>query len=236
MVQKYLFLLCFTLISVQAVAQTKDSLTPPIDDHRHFIMPSAKSIKNPYVGFWELAFIQGGFGIGDVISVSGGFTMLPTVAFRSQIGFLQAKATLAEEEGISFAVGINLLRMTSQYFYAHPFLAATVELQNEMRYTGLLFFKASGENYPIVDIFPYGSFSFNYGSPLGAGIGFDTPIKGVPNTRFVAEIWNHDLSVPTKVALLGAVRIEGTKFSSDFGFMYFTLPLLTPVANFVWRF
>ncbi len=217
-------------------AQTTDSVTAPIDDYRHFIMPSAKPIKGAYAGFWELAFLQGGVGLGDMISVSGGVTILPTVAFRSQIAFLQAKATLAEEEGVSFAVGVNLLRLTSQYFYVHPFLAATMEMQNEIRYTGLIFIKASGENFPIVDVAPYGQFSFSYGSLLGAGIGFDAPIKGIPDTRFVAEIWNHDLSVPNKLALLAALRIEGKHLSSDFGIMYFTMPLLTPVANFVWRF
>jgi hypothetical protein len=223
-------------IAPSLYAQSADSVTAPIDDYRHFIMPSAKPIKGGYAGFWELAFLQGGVGLGDMISISGGFTILPTVAFRSQIAFLQAKATLAEEEGVSFAAGVNLLRLTSQYFYVHPFLAATVEMQNEIRYTGLLFIKASGDNYPTVNIAPYGEFGFSYGSLLGAGIGFDAPIKGITDTRFVTEIWNHDLSVPNKLALLVSVRIEGKHLSSDFGIMYFTLPLLTPVANFVWRF
>ena len=109
-------------------------------------------------------------------------------------------------------------------------------MQNETRYTGLIFLIATGQEFPIVDVVPYGSFSFTYGSPLGAGIGFDTPIKGLKNTRIVAEIWNHDLSAPNKIALLATVRIESERFSSDFGFMYFSLPLLAPVANFVWRF
>ncbi|HYM20156.1 MAG TPA: hypothetical protein VEW28_04030 [Candidatus Kapabacteria bacterium] len=218
-----------------AFSQSKDSLTAPIDDYRHFIMPSAKPITNGYIGFWELAFLQGGFGVSDFLSVSGGVTIMPTVSFKSQFAFLQAKATLAQEEGVSFAVGANLLRMTSEHFYLHPFLEATIEMQNEMRYTGLVFFKAVGDDYPIVNVYPYGAFSFSYGSPLGAGLGFDTPIKGIPNSRLVVEAWNHDLSTPSKLALVFAVRVESQRFSSDFGFMYFTLPLLTPVANFVWR-
>lgn len=213
-----------------------DSVTAPYDDYRHFIMPTAKPIHGGYFGFWELAFLQGGVGIGDVLSFSGGITVLPTVAFRSQIGYLQAKATLADEGGISFAVGANLLRMTSSFLYLHGFISATMEMQNETRYTGLIFLKASGQEFPIVNVVPYGSFSFTYGSPLGAGIGFDTPIKGIKNTRIVAEIWNHDLSSPNKIALLFTIRLENERFSSDFGFMYFSLPLLAPVANFVWRF
>jgi hypothetical protein len=219
-----------------SAAPVADSVTAPYDDYRHFIMPTAKPIHGGYFGFWELAFLQGGFGVSDVLSFSGGITVLPTVAFRSQIGYLQAKATLADEGGISFAVGANLLRMTSSFLYLHGFISATMEMQNETRYTGLIFLKATGQEFPIVDVVPYGSFSFTYGSPLGAGIGFDTPIKGLKNTRIVAEIWNHDLSAPNKIALLATVRVESERFSSDFGFMYFSLPLLAPVANFVWRF
>jgi hypothetical protein len=160
------------------------------------------------------------------------------VAFRSQFAYLQGKATIADEGGISFAVGANLLRLTSDFLYLHAFASATMEMQNETRYTGLLFLKVSGNSYPIIYVYPFSPppFTFSYGGLLGAGIGFDTPIKGIPNTRIVAEIWNHDLSVPSKIALLFAARIENERFSSDFGFMYFSLPLLAPVANFVWRF
>ncbi|MEP7235607.1 MAG: hypothetical protein ABI778_09950, partial [Ignavibacteriota bacterium] len=58
-----------------------DSLTAPYDEYRHFIMPTGKPINGAYLGFWELAFLQGGFGVGDVLSFSGGITLLPTVAF-----------------------------------------------------------------------------------------------------------------------------------------------------------
>ena len=228
------FLVC--LISGNGFTQVKsDSVTAPLDGYRHFIMPSAKPINGGYVGFWELAFVNAGIGFGN-ISFSGGITVLPTVAFRSQFAFLQAKATLADEGGISFALGANLLRLTSDFLYLHAFASATLEMQNETRYTALLFLKAYGNDFPAITVAPYGMFGFSYGSPLGVGIGFDTPIKGVSNTRVVAEIWNHDLSTPSKIALLFALRLENERFSSDFGFMYFSLPLLAPVANFVWRF
>jgi hypothetical protein len=229
-------LIIFLVISQKIQASPEpDSVTAPLDEYRHFIMPTAKPITGGYVGFWELAFVNAGIGFGN-FSFSGGLTVLPTVAFRSQFGFLQAKATLADEGGISFAVGANLLRLTSDNLFLHAFVSGTMEMQNETRYTGLLFLKAVGPDYPIVNVYPYGQFSFTYGGIIGAGIGFDTPIKGIPNTRIVAEIWNHDLSTPSKIALLFAVRVENERFSSDFGFMYFSLPLLAPVANFVWRF
>jgi hypothetical protein len=234
-----LLTLVFIFLSIpfqNSNAQNKDSVTPPLDEYRHFIMPTAKPIHGGYFGFWELAFLQGGVGFGDIVSFSGGITLLPTVAVRSQFGFLQGKVTLADENGISFAAGANLLRLTSEHLYLHLFATGTMEMQNETRYTGMIFLKASGPDFPVVNVYPFGSFSFTYGSVLGAGIGFDTPIKGIPNTRLLAEIWNHDLSSVNKFALLFAARIESERFSSDFGFMYFSLPLLAPVANFVWRF
>jgi hypothetical protein len=218
-------------------AQNKDSVTAPVDDYRHFIMPTGKAIHDGYFGFWELAFLQGGIGFGNTLSFSGGITVIPTVAFRSQFAFLQGKATLADEGGISFAVGANFLRLTSDNLYLHAFISGTAEMQNETRYTALLFLKAVGPADPaIVNVVPIGQFAFTYGGLLGLGIGFDTPIKGLPNTRIIAEIWNHDLSSVNKFAFLFGVRIESERFSSDFGFMYFSLPLLAPVANFVWRF
>ncbi len=236
-IQIFTLIIAMVAISQIVLAQGKaDSLSAPLDEYRHFIMPTGKPIQGGYFGFWELAFLQGGFGVGDVFSFSGGITVMPTVAPKSQFGFLQAKATLADEGGISFALGANLLRLTNDNLYLHTFASATMEMQNETRYTGLIFLKVYGNDFPIINVIPYGSFSFTYGSPLGVGIGFDTPIKGIPNTRIVAEIWNHDLSTPTKIALLFAARIESERFSSDFGFMYFSLPLLAPVANFVWRF
>ena len=236
-VAMYLLLLMMVGQFSNLWSQTKpDSSAAPLDEYRHFIMPSAKPIHGGYFGFWELAFLQGGVGIGNVFSLSGGITVIPAVSIKSQFGYLQAKATIADEGGISVAIGANLLRLTSDYLYVHGFLIATMEMQNETRYTGLLFLKASGSDSPLITVNPIGQFGFLYGGSLGAGIGFDTPVKGIPNTRIVAEIWNHDLSTPNKIALLFAVRLESERFSSDFGFMYFSLPLLAPVANFVWRF
>jgi hypothetical protein len=228
------FILSFVCFSQMSFAQA-DSLESK-DPYRHFIMPTAKPLNGGYAGVWELAFVQAGYGFGNFLTFSGGITLMPTVSMKSQFGFLQAKATLADEEGISFAVGVNYLRLTSTYPYIHVFAVATAEQEDETRYTGVIFLKAYGDDYPVVDIYPYGQFSFAYGGSLGAGIGFDKPIKGLKNTRIIAEIWNHDLSVPTKIAFMLGLRVETHEFSSDFGLMYFTVPLLAPVANFVYRF
>jgi hypothetical protein len=227
------------LTPVRSMAQD-DSV---VDGYRHFIMPTGKPIEGGYFGFWELAFLTGGYGFGDVLSVSGGFTVLPTVSVHSQFGYLQAKLTLYDDQGFSVAAGANLLALTTDNTLLHLFGALTYELPNQTRFTGLLFYKIYG-NTPqganttlvTVNVVPYGAFTFNYTGGLGAGLGFDTPLSNNKNVRFVAEAWSHDLTEPTAFAVLGALRLESQNFSSDFGFMFFTLPLLVPVANFVWRF
>jgi hypothetical protein len=236
----FLIISLLTLLTpVRSMAQD-DSV---VDGYRHFIMPTGKPIEGGYFGFWELAFLTGGYGFGDVLSVSGGFTVLPTVSVHSQFGYLQAKLTLYDDQGFSLAAGANLLALTTDNTLLHLFGALTYELPNQTRFTGLLFYKIygntpNGSNTTLitVNVVPYGAFTFNYTGGLGAGLGFDTPLSNNKNVRFVAEAWSHDLTEPTAFAVLGALRLESQNFSSDFGFMFFTLPLLVPVANFVWRF
>ncbi len=235
----FLALLAPTRCMAQGTTQD-DSV---VDGYRHFIMPTGKPIEGGYFGFWELAFLTGGYGFSDVLSVSGGITILPTVAFRSQFAYLQSKLTIYDDQGLSVAGGLNFLRLTSDNTLLHLFGSITYELPSQTRFTGLLFYKIYG-NTPqgsnttlvTVNVVPYGAFTFNYTGGLGAGLGFDTPLSGNKNVRFVAEAWSHDLTEPTALAVLGALRLESQNFSSDFGFMFFTLPLLVPVANFVWRF
>ena len=239
--RRILFILSLLILiaPVLSIAQS-DSI---VDGYRHFIMPTGKPIEGGYFGFWELAFLQGGYGFGDVLSVSGGITVMPTVAVRSQFAYLQGKITFYDDQGLSVAGGLNFLRLTSDNTLLHLFGALTYELPSQTRFTGLFFYKIYG-NTPqgsnttlvTVNVVPYGAFTFNYTGGLGAGLGFDTPLSNNKNVRFVAEAWSHDISQPTAFALLGALRLESQNFSSDFGFMFFTLPLLAPVANFVWRF
>ncbi len=213
------------------------------DGYRHFIMPSGKPIEGGYLGFWELAFLQAGYGFGDIFSLSAGFTVMPTVAFRSQFGFVQGKVTLYDDDVFSLGGGLNYFRLTSDNDLLHLFGTLTYQHPSGSRFTGMVFYKISsstpnGSDNPLVtvNVIPYGSFTFIYQGGLGAGVGFDTPFAGNPNMRFVAELWNLDISNPNKLGVIGAFRLESAHFSSDFGLMYFTLPLIAPVANFVWRF
>jgi hypothetical protein len=241
---KFVALLLSLFVSVanaqQAPSTNLEYFAPAIDTirdpGRHFLMPTAKANEGAYIGAWELAFLQAGIGFDKVVSVNAGITAMPTVAFRSQFAFVNTKLTIMDEPWFSFALGGNFLRLTSKLPYVHLFGIGTYEHEDKTRISGMFFYKLSGEDFPVVDVFPYGSFAFNYGGALGAGAGFDTPFLNVSNMRLVGEIWNHDLQTPSKLMALLALRVESSRFSSDFGFAFFTLPLLAPVANFVWRF
>lgn len=219
--------------NLEYFAPTIDTVRDP---GRHFLLPTAKANVGAYLGAWELAFLQGGIGFDNVISVNAGITAMPTVAFRSQFAFANTKITVMDEPWFSFALGGNYLRLTSTHNYVHLFGVGTYEHEDKTRISGMIFYKLAGEDFPIVDVFPYGQFSFTYGGALGAAAGFDTPFLNITNMRLVGEIWNHDLQTPNKLMALLALRVESSRFSSDFGFSFFTLPLLAPVANFVWRF
>lgn len=242
-----LSLLLLLFFSIPAFAQQRASSTvelehfaPAIDTvrdpGRHFIMPTAQAIEGGFIGAWELAFLQAGIGFDNVVSITAGITAMPTVAFRSQFAFVNTKLTIADEPMFAFAIGGNFLRLTSALPYVHLFAVGTYEHEDKTRISGSVFYKASGEDFPVVDVVPYGSFAFTYGGALGAGVGFDTPFLDISNMRLVGELWNHDMQSPTKLMALLALRVESSRFSSDFGFAYFTMPLLAPVANFVWRF
>lgn len=241
---KFVLLFLLSLSSIanaqQNSAENLEYFAPAIDTvrdpGRHFLMPTAKANEGFYLGAWELAFLQGGVGFDKVVSINAGITAMPTVAFRSQFAFINTKLTIMDEPWFSFALGANYLRLTSTYPYVHLFGVGTYQHEDKTRISGAIFYKISGEDFPIVNVFPYGSFSFTYGSALGAAAGFDTPFLNITNMRVVGEIWNHDLQTPSKLMALIALRVESSRFSSDFGFTFFTLPLLAPVANFVWRF
>lgn len=237
-----LFLLVLTSAAhgQQAPSSNLEYFAPALDTirdpGRHFQMPTAKANVGGYIGAWELAFLQAGIGFDKVVSVNAGITAMPTVAFRSQFAYVNTKITIMDEPWFSFALGGNFLRLTSTYPYVHLFGVGTYEHEDKTRISGMIFYKLSGEDFPIVNVYPYGSFSFTYGSALGASAGFDTPFLNISNMRVVGEVWNHDLQTPSKLMALLALRVESSRFSSDFGFTFFTLPLLAPVANFVWRF
>src|SRR5438477_4988126 len=138
----------FALMATRAEAAPMDSVR---DGYRHFIMPTAKPIEGGYIGFWELAFMQAGYGFGDVFSLSAGFTIMPTVAFRSQIGFVQGKLTFFDDQGVSLSSGLNFLRLTSANTFLHLFGVLTEELPSQTRLSIMAFYKIASSSQSAPD-------------------------------------------------------------------------------------
>lgn len=92
--------------------QLKDDLNR--HSHRIFIMPTAEPIKNnAFLGNYMLAFFYAGFGIFDIVSVTAGRSVIPTVPSQDQISLLNLKATVFTTQweemkgGLSIAIGLN---------------------------------------------------------------------------------------------------------------------------------
>lgn len=210
--------------------------------HRIFIMPTAEPIgSNHFAGLYELFFLYGGVGIADIVSVTAGRTIVPFVPASDQISIVNVKATLYREENetmpghIAFALGANLAWLNASNQFLNMYGVATFT-GARARITGVLFYKATGEDAIVANAGTIGSTLINYerGS-VGIGVGLDTKLTdGRYDVHVIGELWNHNIARPTNTAVMLGVRLWNTTFSADFGLTFFTAPAVVPVANFVW--
>src|SRR5579883_2073190 len=93
-------------------SSSSTSYTPP---SRIFIMPTANPIGggHAYVADYELFMLYGGVGIGDVVSVTAGTSLLLVAPFSAQIYTAMVKATVASSDQFSFALAGNLLYIST---------------------------------------------------------------------------------------------------------------------------
>ena len=212
-------------------SSSSTSYTPP---SRIFIMPTANPIGggHAYVADYELFMLYGGVGIGDVVSVTAGTSLLLVAPFSAQIYTAMVKATVASSDQFSFALAGNLLYISTanQYFHLYGVMSY---LYDSTWITGGLFYKLSGPDFGLIDAGRLGSIQYIYGGNLGLAVGFDAPLPGFSNARFIGELWDHDAQNPSKTAIMLGVRVHNEGFSCDFGFG-FGGGLLVPVTNFVY--
>ncbi len=210
--------------------------------HRIFIMPTAEPIgSNHFIGLYELLFLYGGAGIADVVSVTAGRSMVPSVPSSEQVSVLNIKATVYREEQhdlpghISFALGANFAWLNDRNRLVNLYGVGTFT-GARARITGTLFYKAAGEDVVTAQAGTIGSTNINYArGAVGIGVGLDTKLtNGRYDLHVLAELWNHDIGRPSNTAVLLGLRLWNTDFSADFGIAFFTAPAIAPVANFVW--
>jgi hypothetical protein len=209
-------------------------------NHRVFLMPTAEPIgNNHFAGNFELLMLYGGFGIGDIVSVTAGRTLVPSIRSDQQLSVIDTKISImdmplsAPAYKISFAVGANLAWINSANRLVHIYGVGTVALQRSSISAALFYKGASQDIYRInlgsnyVDmIYPDGAF--------GLAIGLDTRFSDYHNLHFIGELWNSYMAKPTNTAVLLGLRLCSTRFSADFGLSFFTQPFVAPFFSFVW--
>lgn len=210
--------------------------------HRIFVMPTAAPIGNDhFIGDFELLVLYGGVGIGDIVSITAGRSVIPTVQASDQFSVVNAKATLLQSAsdndlygGISVAVGGNLAYLNADNPMSHIYGVATFT-KKRTSFSAMIFTKTGGDNLSIVELGDIGDFSVPYANgSLGIGLGIDTKFTHRHDLHFIAEFWSVDIDKLTNVALLLGVRLGNESVSADFGFAVFTEPIAAPFASFSW--
>ncbi len=208
--------------------------------HRVFLLPTADPIGDGhFIGMFEVLFLYGGIGIADIVSITGGRTMIPQIAPDQQISDVNIKATFLHvpfesmEGYMSFAVGMNFAYVNAANRIINPYIVATF-VGERSRITGNIFFKTGSEDFYNVRFYDQ-LFNMQYANgAVGIGLGLDTKFSKRNDLHFIGELWNNDITKPTNTGVLLGLRLANTNFSSDFGMAFFTEPFFAPFVSFVW--
>ncbi len=208
--------------------------------HRVFLLPTAKPIgNNHFIGAFELLFFYAGFGIGDIVSITAGRTVVPQIRADEQFMTLNGKVTLLTENfdninrSLSLAVGGNLAFINDRNRLVHYYGVGTFELSRTSLHASV-FYKAGSQDINdlyfgvnhIEMLYPNGAF--------GIGLGVDSRLSNTHGLYFIGELWNNNIQQPTNTAILLGLRLCNQNFSAEFGLSFFTTPFFAPFTSFVW--
>ncbi len=210
-------------------------------NHKYFLLPTAIGIGNDhFVGAMELFFFYGGFGITDHFSLVAGRSFLPTLYSNQQLTLLNVKGSLPKlvlddvVREIHFAFGGNLAFANNNNRFVHLYGVATALFYKTSLSVSLFYKMGSGDIYLVRFANSVQDVIYQDGS-FGISAGFDTKLPNFKDVHIVGELWNIDIAKPTKTGIFLGVRLANDKFSSDFGFAFFTQPFFAPFVNFVWN-
>lgn len=213
-------------------------------NHRHFIMPTAEPIGDDYfIGLFELAFLYGGFGITDYFSVTAGRSFVPYIGNDNQISVLNLKSTFlnkhftnAEGESKGYllmAGGANLAWINDANRFRHYYVNSTFKGETS-KLTLNLFYKNTGQELYTFNFGQAGSFDGTYGDgSIGVGLGVEDQFWNWRGVNIMLELWNPDFTRPSNTGVLLGFRTFNSKYSADFGLVFFTAPFAAPFVNFV---
>jgi hypothetical protein len=211
--------------------------------HRTFIMPTAEPIDDDhFLGLWEIAFLYGGVGIADVVSVTAGRTFVPGISAAEQASHVNVKATVYSapngivESGKQFyAVGTTATWLGANNVLGHAYVVATFTGPRTQVST-MFFSKIYGEDfYTITGGTLFNPFNLTYPTgTMGVGLSLDSRLPTFHDVRIVGELWNNDLTRPSNTALYLGVRTATGAVAMDFGLTLFSAPAVVPFVAFAW--
>lgn len=208
--------------------------------HRIILQPTAEPInKDHFVGVYELLFFYAGFGLWDVFSMTLGHSMIPYIRSDQQISIINGKITLYSENfdsypgSMSIALGGNLSFINHNNKLTHIFTSITFKGPKSI-VSGNVFYKAGSEDFYTLR---FGGENVNMtyeNGSIGVGIGIVTRFSNWKDLHFVGELWNSNLLRPSNSAVLLGLRLANSSFSTDFGLVFFTKPLVAPFVTVNW--
>ncbi|MFP4528540.1 MAG: hypothetical protein ACLFQX_08325 [Candidatus Kapaibacterium sp.] len=228
------------LIYISQIEEIRPKEVAYRHSHRVFLLPTAEPIGGDhFIGMFEMLFLYGGAGIGDIVSITAGRSIVPGIDSRQQLTELNVKATVyntdfeSMEGGMSFAVGGNMAWANHNNRLVHYYGVATFRGFKSL-ITSAIFYKAGSEDYYRLN-FGQNAVDMTYADgSFGIGLGLDTRFTRWHGLHFIGELWNSDITRPTNTGVLLGFRLSNSSFSADFGLSFFTQPLVAPFASFVW--
>lgn len=209
-------------------------------DHRHFLLPSAKPIgKDHFISNFEVLFFYGGFGISDIVSVTAGRSVIPTVRASKQISELNVKATVYKtdwksgEGGMYIALGGNMIFINSDNRLLHNYLTVSLSGAKSLL-TASVYYKYGGDDYYRA-IFRDVAYDFIYeDGAFGLALGVDTKFTSYHGLHFIGEVWNSNIAKPSNTGIMLGFRVANARVAGDFGIALFTEPFVVPFLGFTW--
>jgi len=211
--------------------------------NRGLILPTAEGIKGDHY----LALVEGvmptiGIGIGDIVSVTGGRTVVPGIGWQNQFSTVNIKATMYEgsngliEGGKQiYAFGINGSWINDVNFMGHIYGVATFT-GKRTRVSTMIHAKVAGKDSYVVESGAlFSPFTFPYANgTIGVAFMLDVRFPAMHDLHFLGELWNADLTRPSQSVLFLGLRQCNTAVTFDFGLAIIPGPAVVPALAIAW--